>query len=122
MNVTGPWSRRVCTHPASVTVDPTSAARRSPSVLVRSILLVSFYLRSCADRSGWRTRSSRQSRSSLDLISRVRQVRALAGGARFLVARVGRRLKHGRDRLGHPLPAHLDDDRGEACLALLLLG
>src|SRR5215210_7002405 len=41
MNVTFPWSRRVCTQPASVTADPASAARSSPSVFVRSIGLVS---------------------------------------------------------------------------------
>src|SRR5213593_1074712 len=39
MNVSPPWSRRVCTRPASVTSLPASEARASPQVWVRSTLV-----------------------------------------------------------------------------------
>src|SRR5687767_3330962 len=93
MNVTGPWSRRVCTQPASVTVDPTSAARRSPSVFVRSI----------------------------SLVSRVGQERSLAGRARFFAVRIVRRTPERGDRRRRDVTADLRHDRGEARLALYLL-
>src|SRR5438132_4265188 len=40
MNVSSPWSRRVCTQPASVTSFPASEARASPQVCVRNTYLV----------------------------------------------------------------------------------
>src|SRR5438309_9077831 len=40
MNVSSPWSRRVCTQPASVTSFPASEARASPQVCVRNTYVV----------------------------------------------------------------------------------
>src|SRR5437016_943911 len=93
MNVTLPWSRRVCTQPASVTVDPTSASRSSPSVLVRSI----------------------------QLVSRVREVRCFAGGAGLHVAWIRRRRPQRRLRVRLHVAADLGEDGGEPRPSLLLV-
>src|SRR5258705_2161666 len=93
MNVTSPWSRRRSTEPASVTVSPTSAARSSPAVCVRSI----------------------------SLVPRVREERALAGRAGLMIVRVRRRPPEGGLRIFRHVTTDLGDHRCEPGHALLLL-
>src|SRR5437667_10543398 len=81
MNVCSPWSRRVCTQPASVTSFPASEARASPQVCVRNTYLIPIVLEK------WR------------LARRARLV--VVGVARAFIQRRRRVLRDVATDLGH---------------------
>src|SRR5437660_7892313 len=115
MNVSSPWSRRVCTQPASVTSFPASEARASPQVCVRNTYLVPPNL----SASGLEPRS----RLVVSLVTAepllarsipiVLEEWRLAGCPRLVLVRVGGALEEWRRHVLRHLAADLGHDSRE---------
>src|SRR5207253_2146591 len=112
MYVSSPWSRRVCTQPASVTSFPASEARASPQVCVRNTYVVPPNL----SASGLETRS----RLVVSLVTAepllarsipiVLEEWRLAGCPRLVLVRVGGALEEWRRHVLRHVAADLGHD------------